>query len=362
MKILFDGAVFEQELSGIAKSTLCIYEACHELDDTFKAYGLVGNNIPDVKSNAIQWIKISDGNVNKVINEEHIKYIHLPNNGIQKYDTYGLKRIGTINDVLPLQIPGYFGDVKNELLLKHIYHKFRSKIEKYKYSQLMQNNISQLSLIFTISDFSKQSIFKYFSPKCPVITIPLGNTLSSGDVENNKENYIIYWGGYHPRKGIDKLVSAFITYKNKSASDIKLLIVGKKNSLGKECDNEILTGVNKGYIQELGYLSDNQLKSLILKAKALFYLSAYEGFGLPIIEAMALGCPVVTTDKTSCGEIAGDAAVFVNCENQIEIINALENIDNDVILRNNQIKKGIKQAKKYSWEEAARLFLSELKD
>ena len=92
----------------------------------------------------------------------------------------------------------------------------------------------------------------------------------------------------------------------------------------------------------------------------MFYLSSYEGFGLPIIEAMALGCPVVTTDRTSCGEIAGDAALFVEPENIDAVCKLIEDLEKDDFLIEQMMMKGNIQASKYKWENSAAIFLDQL--
>lgn len=360
MRIIFDASVFDYELSGIAKSTLCLYEACKEKDPLFLAFGLTYKIDGKPKTSAIQWIDLNKNNnkdIEELIIHNNIEFIHYPNNAMNNVENYGLKEIATINDILPLQIPGYF---YQGFGVKKILGLIIGKWRKYKYIINMKKRISQLSVILTISQFSKRSIESVFNPACLVKTIPLGNTFGEHAVNMDKDNYIIYWGGYHSRKGLNYLVDAFCKYRNNENTDLKLLIVGKKYSLTQECDLKIRSAVKEGIIQELGYLNDNELIKYAKKAKGLFYLSSYEGFGLPIIEAMSLGCPVVTTNRTSCGEIAGDAAIFVEPENIGQVYNAIQKIDYNYEVRKKLIEKGLIQAKKYNWDDAASIFLNVL--
>jgi glycosyltransferase involved in cell wall biosynthesis len=113
-------------------------------------------------------------------------------------------------------------------------------------------------------------------------------------------------------------------------------------------------------IAELGYVPDAVLSELYAKAKALIYPSKFEGFGLPPLEAMASGCPVLTTKCTSIPEICGDAVYYTDPDDEEAFANSLINLDSDQEFRDKLARRGLKQAGKFSWDDASRVFLDEL--
>ncbi len=159
------------------------------------------------------------------------------------------------------------------------------------------------------------------------------------------------------------------TPRNDSLRNLRLVLVGKE---------DYFYGRLKKYAEELGlwqesdlansrvvfpgYVPDAQLEVLYKKAVCYVFPSFYEGFGLPPLEAMAKGCPVVSSSKTSMPEVLGEAAVYFNPENKEEMKSQIEKIITDGALRAELIKRGYEQAKKYSWWEAARKTLGVYKE
>ncbi len=107
-----------------------------------------------------------------------------------------------------------------------------------------------------------------------------------------------------------------------------------------------------------GYVPDAQLEVLYQEARAYVFPSLYEGFGLPPLEAMAKGCPVISSDRASLPEVLGSAALYFNPEDEIQIITKIREVLNDENLRSNLIESGLEQAKKYNWWECARQTLA----
>ena len=103
-----------------------------------------------------------------------------------------------------------------------------------------------------------------------------------------------------------------------------------------------------------GFISDEDLKTIYSEAEALLFVSFYEGFGIPILEAMECGTPVITSNISSMPEVAGDAALLVNPHNIKEIAEKMNNIANSEILRKQLIENGFKRVKEFSWERTAR--------
>jgi alpha-1,3-rhamnosyl/mannosyltransferase len=184
------------------------------------------------------------------------------------------------------------------------------------------------------------------------------STASAGQ----KGRYFIYMGGYHPRKNIHKLVKIFIDLHEKKALSAKLILTGNIHYYSPELKRVIDRGRDLGIVRELGYVSDIELKKLVSGAIALAYPSKYEGFGLPPLEAMALGCPVITTRGTSIPEICEDAVYYIDPDNEGEFADGLIALDSDDPLRERLKAKGFLQAAKFSWERTAKAFLSAVQD
>jgi glycosyltransferase involved in cell wall biosynthesis len=115
-----------------------------------------------------------------------------------------------------------------------------------------------------------------------------------------------------------------------------------------------------GIIEEKGYVTDDMLIALIKNSIALVYPSKYEGFGLPPLEAMSLGCPIITSRQTSLPEICGAAAYYIDPDNEYEFAKAIIELENNADLRNRLSELGLNQSKRYSWYSSAKLFFKHI--
>jgi len=181
---------------------------------------------------------------------------------------------------------------------------------------------------------------------------------------NLPEKYILYLGTLEPRKNIIGLIKAFEIFKTKfksrrrhsgmSPSRFKLIIAGSKGWLYKNIFKTIENSPVKNDIIFTGFIDDEDKSVLYSLADLFIYPSFYEGFGFPPLEAMACGTPVITSNVSSIPETVGDAAITVNPYNLDELYRAMEMVLSDENLKNNLIKKGFVQAKKFSWQKCAR--------
>lgn len=154
--------------------------------------------------------------------------------------------------------------------------------------------------------------------------------------------YLIAAGTREPRKNLKRLIDAFSLPRSTSWGMSQLVIVGNVG-WGEELPQ-------RPNVRLLGRVPHEDLPALMAGSSTLVYPSLYEGFGLPVVEAMAVGCPVVTTDRGSLKEIAGSAAVLVDAENVESIAHGIETA---LEKRSALIRKGLKRAEKFSWETAA---------
>ena len=224
--------------------------------------------------------------------------------------------------------------------------------------------------ILTISKASKGDIIREYgvSEKRVVVTYPgikeglmIKDERLSMDEMRKKygigKDYILFVGTIQPRKNIERLIEAF-SKLNKSGLD--LVIVGKKGWKFEE----ILAAPKKLNVQNkvkfLDSVTDEDLPAFYKNALCFALPSLYEGFGLPVLEAMKYGCPVITSNISSLPEAGGDAALYVDPFNVHDITKKLELIINDKELRSKLIKKGYEQIKKFSWKKTAKETLNAL--
>ena len=168
-----------------------------------------------------------------------------------------------------------------------------------------------------------------------------------------KGDYILAVGTLEPRKNLKRVIEAF--EKLQKTQKLKLVVAGKfgwGEGIEKlKIKNKQSLSLRDEKLKILGLVSQEDLPSLYSGAQVFVYPSLYEGFGLPILEAMASGCPVVTSNVSSMPEVAGEAAVLVNPE---DVENIARGIEEAIKKRDDLIKKGYEQVKKFSWEKTAR--------
>jgi glycosyltransferase involved in cell wall biosynthesis len=175
-----------------------------------------------------------------------------------------------------------------------------------------------------------------------------------------KNNYVLFLGTIEPRKNIPALVHAFcgLISENKNLEQkYQLIIAGAKGWKYENVFKEIEACQKKlgarGEIKYIGYVPGREKFTLMKGATCFVFPSFYEGFGLPVLEALSLGVPTITSDKSSLPEIVGSAAILVDPEKKIEILEALKKILTDKNLQEEMGKRGVIQAEKFNWKKCA---------
>lgn len=228
------------------------------------------------------------------------------------------------------------------------------------------------SRILTISQASKSDIMRIYGiPEAKIVVTYPGikapvsvKTTSMDDLKkkyNLKGDFILFVGTLQPRKNIEKLIEAFslLAPINK---DLTLVIVGKQGWLYED----ILQAPKKFGISEkvkfVSFVPDDELPSFYKHALCFVLPSLYEGFGLPVVEAMSYGCPVITSNVSSLPEAGGDAALYVDPQSVKDIAEKITMVVEDEKLRKEMIAKGKIQVKKFSWEKTAKETLAVLQE
>lgn len=177
----------------------------------------------------------------------------------------------------------------------------------------------------------------------------------------NGKKYFIFVGSVHPRKNILRLLQAFDLFKQSNKSDMKL-VIGGSFFWGKTKIDEALQKMKfKNDVIFTGRVPDEQLPRLMAAAFCLAFVSYFEGFGIPLVEAMRAGVPIIASNVTSMPEVAGPAALYVNPFKVEEITNAMTRIYKDETLRKQLILNGETQNKKFSWDTASQELWSTIK-
>lgn len=243
-----------------------------------------------------------------------------------------------------------------------------------------RRSAKKASVIFAPSEFSRQEVIKYYgvAPEKIVTTLlaadpalteqfdsPVHGTEAIAAVKKKygiKDKFAFYVGSIFTRRHLPEIISAFERLAQEE--DYQLLIGGKdctKNQAVDDLAKKLNAKLGREAVLRVDFIDDNELKLLYSACAFFIWLSDYEGFGLPPLEAMAQGVPVITTNGSSLKEAAGEAALLIEDNTDIdEIHRAMHKLTRDSILREDLIARGREQAAKFSWQKCAEKTLREL--
>jgi glycosyltransferase involved in cell wall biosynthesis len=173
--------------------------------------------------------------------------------------------------------------------------------------------------------------------------------------------YFLFVGALHPRKNITGLLKAFDTFKTETGQREKLLIVGGEMHKTVEISDVWQKMHFKNDVVFTGRISQQELYGIFGSALALAFVPFFEGFGIPILEAMSAGIPVICSTATSMPEVGGNAVLYVEPKNIKQIAEAMKKIASDSNLRNELVEKGLKQKMNFSWDKTALLLWQSIK-
>jgi glycosyltransferase involved in cell wall biosynthesis len=237
------------------------------------------------------------------------------------------------------------------------------------YRQHISKILRQAKVVFTVSEFTKNDALQHFPEYAekylptPIAANPLfqkietsRDFLSNYGISDINKPYLLYVGEIQPRKNIEGLLNAFDSLPATLQKELNIIIVGsaKRYENLQQFQNAVARMKSNSQVFHLQNVPMNDLVKLYNTAHALVYLSHFEGFGLPIIEAMRCGCPVLTSNTTSLGEVASDAAITVNPDDKESIIDAMTTIIEKSDIRTSLKEKGFIRANHYSWEKTAK--------
>jgi len=222
-------------------------------------------------------------------------------------------------------------------------------------------SIRKARKIITISQSSKNDIIKAYGVKPEKIAVvypgikALDEQKENGIADMEKlgitKNYILFVGTLQPRKNIERLIEAFSRLERQ---DLDLIIIGKKGWMFESILNAPKKFEVSDRVKFLHDVTDDDLPSYYKNAEMFVLPSLYEGFGLPVLEAMSYGCPVITSNTSSLPEAGGDAALYIDPKNVSDITEKMKKLLDDENLRKDLIVRGKKQVEKFSWEKSAK--------
>ncbi|AAK80853.1 glycosyltransferase involved in cell wall biosynthesis [Clostridium acetobutylicum] len=279
-----------------------------------------------------------------------IEIYHVPQNGIGLDQNVSCIKVSTVHDLIPYIMPETVG--KGYLL---------------KFLKNMPFIIENSDAILTVSEYSKKDILKYFPINEDKIYVtplaanynykPLSREHCKKFIEKNysiSDPFVLYLGGFSKRKNVRNLILAFADASKKLSKKHNLVIIGlcrdELESLKDLCrhlniSNEVIF---------TGYIGERFLPVFYNACELFVYPSLYEGFGLPVLEAMSCKTPVVTSNISSIPEIAGDSAVLINPLDTSELRDAILNILEDSKLKQKLSIEGFNRSRKFSWKNTSK--------
>ena len=226
------------------------------------------------------------------------------------------------------------------------------------YTERIKRCLKWTDLIITMAETTKEDIVHYLQVNPHKIwVIPLASRYSvqeNSKIPNTDEQpYILFVGTFEPRKNIKTLVLAFDYLKKKFDLPHRLVLIGKKGWGYESILKCIENSAYKKDIYHLNYLADELVAQFYQHAEVFVYPSFYEGFGLPVLEAMNLGTPVITSNVSSLPEVVDSAAITINPQDFIELAEAIFKVLSNDNLRKQLILDGRTRAQRFSWEKTA---------
>jgi glycosyltransferase involved in cell wall biosynthesis len=225
--------------------------------------------------------------------------------------------------------------------------------------------IDEADRIITVSHFSRDEILRYYPEaegKVDVVYNGVGDEYQQLSPEAQQSvrdrisaglPYFLFIGAIHPRKNVATLIDAYAGFRKQHDLRIKLVIAGRKSW---DYDDVELATARSGFAEDIiftGYVDMGELTRITASAEALCYLSLYEGFGLPVAEAMTCGVPVIVTQDSAQSEVAGEAGLAVDARSISEISAAMARVTHDPGLRRTLVSAGLERARMFNWDSAA---------
>ena len=275
----------------------------------------------------------------------------------------GIKQFMLLHDMICMIFPQYFPEISSENF----------------WFNKMVNSLNKNTFYFCNSESTKRDYIQFYAPQLDIhkmiVTYAASSQLFSPDHDKTKvaavfdkyktkykykngDNYILSFCTLEPRKNLPFTVYCFIKFIKKHNIDNLYFCLGGAQWDGfiEQLEKQIseLNGYREKIIR-LGYVEDKDANTLYSNALFFTYISQYEGFGTPPLEAMQAGTPVITSNNSSLPEVVGDSAIMIDYDNEEQCIRAFEDLYFNEQLRNHYVQKGLERAKVFSWEKTVEI-------
>jgi glycosyltransferase involved in cell wall biosynthesis len=345
--------------------------------ENFDEFHILPEDTPRIKKilTDIRWYSLKEQfKFPGIIKNEKLDMIHFTHFNVPIFCP--VKFIVTIHDLILTKYPTMRATTLGPV---------RYFLKNLLYRIVISTAVRRAKKIIVVSEFTKKDIIENFNASNDKIIVTYEGVSNLGRNENNEsrfydlqeilnkdkkilakhniENpYLLYVGNAYPHKNLEGLLKVFSEIKKKDicqASTAKLVLVGKDDYFYKKVKEYATTlgmsgqGISTDEVIFPGYVLDKDLEVMYRNAIAYIFPSFYEGFGLPPLEAMAHGCPVVSSDQASMPEILGPAALYFDPKDESEFSTKLIEIISNDGLKRELVKRGFEQVKKYSWDKCA---------
>jgi glycosyltransferase involved in cell wall biosynthesis len=359
IKILYDASILNQFNSGNADRSGIYWTAYNMLcylskNENLKIYLYSVNysktqNFLSAHQDKLPYVQLYDGDVKEM--DLVFSPCHKINENIRQT---GIPCYTLLHDCIPLVLPEYFDNTAKSWFIN------------------LFNSLNEKEYYFANSNYTKQDFLKF----CPALdkdkitVIPLSTNIEykpnkdKVQLEKAKQKYhipqnmkyIFSLCSLEPRKNLIRAVRTFIKFIEKNKINDMVFVLGGSawNGFIEKFEKEVPEYAKyKNKIIRAGYVDDEDLEILYSNAEWFVYTSQYEGFGMPPLEAMACGCPVITSNNSSLPEVVGNAGIMIDWDSDEQHISAYEKYYFDAKYRQTMAQKGLKQATKFSWQKAA---------
>lgn len=378
MKILIDASGIVNETTGVGQYSLQLLKALSEIDDQNEYFVVLQKVLKDThlihnlenKHN----FSLIKGNTSAVGPKKQFYYYKLLRRNCFNFDLlhslnselplYGnVKTVVTIHDLKYIKYPHFFNDFP---IIKSRYLKYTMKKGAEKANKIIAISHSTKKDIINLLGIERKKIKVIYEASNLELYSQKNYNMSNDKILKKysiKKPYFLYVGEKRPHKNLEGLIKAFAIFKEKyDRWNSYLVLVGKRYPGYKEY---ITRAKNLGVVENIiftGFIFDEHLKAVYSEAEILLLVSFYEGFGIPILEAMECGTPVITSNISSIPEVAGGAALLVDPHNTQEIVEKINGLMNSKILKKQLVESGLERVKQFSWEVSAKKTLKIYKE
>jgi glycosyltransferase involved in cell wall biosynthesis len=317
--------------------------------DDRTSLGSVGENFRTVVETAGNYSVAEQVRVPLALRREGVTLFHAPHYVLPPL--VSCRSVVTIHDCIHLMFPQYLPN-----RLAHAYARTAISLAARRATRVL-----------TVSESSKRDILRFVKMPPDKIDViynaydeRFGVEPREEDVVRVRERYqlhdefVLYAGNVKPHKNLERLIQAFDLVRRRGLDHLKLILIGDEISKYAALRRAVHRHQLHKYVRFLGYLPEGTLAVMYRLAGVFVFPSLYEGFGLPPLEAMASGTPVVTSNLSSLPEVAGDAAVLVDPYEPAAIADGIYRVLTDESLRRNLRQRGLARARQFSWEASVR--------